>query len=1189
MFLKGDIYTSSGALKLYHCWTDKVTKFDSSAFYNWEQDNMPVYDLEERTYYLWEKLGYPTSSIPGVALVVSADASDNDVQCNKNIFRTVSAAIEALPQTINFPIIIEVANFGQLGDLVLDNYKFGSKGSLEIINRNFAKADTLASATFSSTIAGGPYTTRDFGLNFASGDLVTGNTYNYLSSNYIPGSFALFGLEVDFNPRYQFRDSSCLSISSTVFSSITDQRLINNLNGFVSLHRGTADYGNAKLGKSTLIVDSKNTMSPYAGGADFIAFKSYDLNSDSFESISTYDVSTIDNLNSNSHLYLNAYSDKYFTNLYQSVTNIVPSRGVFFGNKFNKVVISNCDGPIYLRNFFLDGSGANKTGNNVGVEVDNCTNVYLENMVSTRYRKAGFLFNNSKVNLLRGCVATRIYDFDSANVRLTGLWNTKRKLDIFNSAKGYPNLDESAGIISNNSFINVSSTREFEVALQQAYISNRNSSYTGGFKFIDFLPHVNANYIFESSKNANGIILNNSVLTGGDITQISSIAHFYNHIAFDIYNNTGYGIKSSNSKISFDGRFNVYENLKGITLDSSLFEIDKLSLLYNQRVGLECNNSNVIYNKNLAPYVNAGSNYEGHQPLYFNKNGQHIVLNNSMMNPMITSAMDSLYDIMPFDNSIGVKGYLASNEIIPAIEITNNSELVLISPYLTRDANHSVGATPNLTCKGSELSVTNNSKANLKGARYGATRIFGPAGRDYHKNMAGAYAGDRSTIELNGPTVVAQYGIDLFAENYSNININPHGSKNGLELDVSAFNLTNKLNHTAVELHSTRSCVVVDNHSTFNARDLGSFKRTWDTTGSYYTTLLANSGIDYVSIGTIEPYVSAGSLQFYPNPIPITSYNDTTFPGKDSITPLTSPKFTANTNPGLYYLRNQDTTQNFDYSAVTNGGFCVRALNNSLVNVHNVNFPCGWWNCSGTHYDNTVAAANGGLCYKTFIWNIADNSQLKSSYLSVSGLYPRAAGYVGPSGFWASGASKTIASGLPVGTPDTSSVSILDYFGGSVTSINPYGKTSAQNYGPFRLYFSVNPVANALTDINSNNYAPIQQIYSQGYQPSSNLMCSGGSASSLYVFTQNKGSGNTVVASGYYYGSSMMDNAGFIRVFIDESSAETFANAKHCAVGKSGNAKLVSIYYPYTTTPLGSSNNTLGIKSINLFDLQRDN
>jgi hypothetical protein len=123
MFLKNDIYTSSGSTKLYHCWTDKVTKFDSSSFYNWEQDNLPVYDLEERTHLLWEQLGFPASSLPGVALVVSADASNNDITCNKNVFRSLSAAIEAIPQTINFPILIEVASFGNIGNIVISKFQ----------------------------------------------------------------------------------------------------------------------------------------------------------------------------------------------------------------------------------------------------------------------------------------------------------------------------------------------------------------------------------------------------------------------------------------------------------------------------------------------------------------------------------------------------------------------------------------------------------------------------------------------------------------------------------------------------------------------------------------------------------------------------------------------------------------------------------------------------------------------------------------------------------------------------------------------------------------------------------------------------------------------------------------------------------------------------------------------------------
>ena len=48
-FNQNDIYTSSGSLRVYNSWTPYVSKFDTSSFYNWEQDNLPLYDLEERT------------------------------------------------------------------------------------------------------------------------------------------------------------------------------------------------------------------------------------------------------------------------------------------------------------------------------------------------------------------------------------------------------------------------------------------------------------------------------------------------------------------------------------------------------------------------------------------------------------------------------------------------------------------------------------------------------------------------------------------------------------------------------------------------------------------------------------------------------------------------------------------------------------------------------------------------------------------------------------------------------------------------------------------------------------------------------------------------------------------------------------------------------------------------------------
>ena len=58
---------------------------------------------------------------------------------------------------------------------------------------------------------------------------------------------------------------------------------------------------------------------------------------------------------------------------------------------------------------------------------------------------------------------------------------------------------------------------------------------------------------------------------------------------------------------------------------------------------------------------------------------------------------------------------------------------------------------------------------------------------------------------------------------------------------------------------------------------------------------------------------------------------------------------------------------------------------------------------------------------------------------------------------------------------------------------------------------------------------------------------------------------------------------------MDNSAADTFANAKHCSVGKSNNAKVVSITLPYSLVNFGDSATTYGIPSLNMFDPERYN
>ncbi|MHA2201731.1 MAG: hypothetical protein ACXABN_17810, partial [Candidatus Thorarchaeota archaeon] len=146
-FYADDLYTASAGVTIYNYWNPYVTKHDTSSFYNWEQDNLPLYDLEERTYYLWEKFGYPLSAVPSMALLVSASVPTNS-PLSSNVFTSVSAAIEALPEIIRMPTLIEVALSGNMGELNLNNIKCEDDGALEIINRGFGSILSTSSGDY---------------------------------------------------------------------------------------------------------------------------------------------------------------------------------------------------------------------------------------------------------------------------------------------------------------------------------------------------------------------------------------------------------------------------------------------------------------------------------------------------------------------------------------------------------------------------------------------------------------------------------------------------------------------------------------------------------------------------------------------------------------------------------------------------------------------------------------------------------------------------------------------------------------------------------------------------------------------------------------------------------------------------------------------------------------------------------
>jgi hypothetical protein len=982
-----------------------------------------------------------------------------------------------------------------------------------------------------------------------------------------------------------------MSISAAVFSGTRDIRfsgvgsLSPKLNAYVSIRPResiTNDITrNYPFSRSNLVIDSYNsTTQPYQTG------NNYGINFTPYERSASPDAS--DEINSKDASTLNTYTNpNTLINLGSGWDSGAYYNGLYYGNKIKKISVRNCAGPIFIRNFFLDGEGASRSDNQYGVDVFNCPNTYLENIVVAKFRKAGFNFNNSNVTLLRGCVASRIYDF-LGTTRKTESYSIRRNTLTFSSLSSVLNDDESAGIVANNSTITVSSTHVRDYALMKSILGASHNPLPASY------------YIFEFNNNANGIVLNNSTLIGGKSLDINYNTNCIDHeIDFRFHQNVGHGIVANNSKISLDGRIKLSENLNGMMLNNSVFEIDRLLAIMNQNYGVKSFNSKIVYNKNLARFHNSGSRYA--PMIEFSQNGMHLLLDNSNMMPVIASGIEENYERLFFFSPIraNLEGTDYDRGVVEAIKIQNNSNVTFISPFIAR--HNGYNDDPNRTfygIKGSEIHAINNSTVNLRGTKYYCSKVLGTNLDEIQvdRGLAAICAENNSTVKIDGPTVIAKFGVDLLADHNSKVIIGPPKDSFDQNIDSSSINLTDPRNHTAVELHALRACVVADNNSEISIKDLGSYRSNWS--GSIDgSAIYAGSGPDYYVLNT--DIVKFGSLQFYPNPTTAGGIeyaapgNSTGIKGQNLYSKLYTNNFKNTDNftsgsRGLYFLQDLTTTP-LGFSAVTYGGMCVRAQNNSIVNVHNVNFPAGWWSPSNAYYDGVTPFDSGAACSRLFIWNIADNSQLKASYLSISGTYPKNAGYAGPFGYWVSGATNKAASGLPSATPDTSSLSVLDIFGQNPSSLS-YTTTAADNFGVFRLYFSVDPMVNSLIYVASpvaTSYGIIPQIYAQGYQPSSNMICSG-PASSMYLACKQRNSAGAIQPSGYYYGEDMVINSQYQRVLLDESAANTFANAKHCAAGKSNAAKTVAIYYPYRLVNQGDSAATWGIGSVNMFDIERN-
>jgi hypothetical protein len=714
--------------------------------------------------------------------------------------------------------------------------------------------------------------------------------------------------------------------------------------------------------------------------------------------------------------------------------------GCVYTNSLSKISIQNCDGPIYVRNFFVDGdAGELGTGTDRGIDVHN-SNVVLENCSVVRCNEAGFSLKNSKVILSRAAFAYRIYKRINATTRLD------------NSVIG-------AGFDITDSDVTVSSVQG-------------GSTGTGG---VDY-QGSGVDVVICASRCRQGMRVVNSQLVGG-YGRIDPFAEGTGGIfTFELNQTTGLAMNSSNFP-RVENLLDLYGNSIGITARSSELAFKELCVEDQKNKGVSVNNSTLTYLVNvgsgtLTDVSATAFTTDGQQvrkQIDFANNSQHIVLENQSKFDVALRNNSPYYfgqtSLSTVHSAVQIGDY---SGITPAVDVRDSSHAEFINTkFLPRDAAHSPNNKP---AYGVGARATKNSDVTFYGTGSGCTFLMGPPGLIYQQYAAGLYADDNSEINLHGPTFIGQFGVDVLAENGSILNICPPKGRSEFAYDIDYFNLADTLNHTSVELHSTRACLVANKNSVINLTDIGDYNHYWPS-GTEGAAILAAGVQDYPSesVYGLSAYTGYGSLQFYPNPTNSTIVGDANaddlvagygygaytgidfypkFTGKIDMNQLINTDAFLNVTPGSWASTST--------SSLSLGGMCVRAVEDSQVNVLNVHFPVG--PVSGV-MEHPYYNANGE-CTRLLIWNIADNSKLNAAYCSVSGTFPGDCTYHGPSALWVSSSvydqastEYHVAYGAPSGTPDTGTLSVLDTFGaGSGVWTVPSGVGVND---PFGRYFPV--------------------------------------------------------------------------------------------------------------------------------------
>lgn len=1285
-FDSDDLYTVSAGTLITDYWNPFVIKHDNQSFYNWEQDNLPLHDLEERTNYLWEKLGWPTSSLPGMVLAVSSSIPSHlDVSCN--FFLDVSSALKALPEVIRMPVCVEVCTSGNLGDLNLDNVRFEGDGALEIINRVGIRFIGANDSTLSS--------------------IVTNRNANVPQATSLVSSMDAY---------QKYTDTSCLLGSSNDIPFGTVGTTDGVSRGFLQVRermRATDSHRPALL-NDIIGTSMVHSTSPFKWKAIPIGVNRF-AGSTVDDTAETLDLSVLGRDNAKGENVIEYDSPRGDEPIFiktHIVNDETPVHGVLTNNYFRRVRISNCGGPIYLRSFVVDPAEQSQTGAytyshsyDEGILIENSNGITLENCGVMRARGCGLRLNSSRVDLRRGFASSRNYEVLGSTSRSEG----------------------SVGIQANNSTIEVKTDSYvsggeyfFHVQHNDIGLELNNSLLTGGDSYKDtWLVTVADPTVLNFSHNKIGVKGKSSVIS------VDGLISTYTNLV---------GMRLQDTTFEIDG-FNCDGN-QDVGLE-----------LYNSNVIYGVNEWRVPLGS-LPVYTDSDTSHfipKAYQ-IAFAVNGQHISSYGSTFKPKRLSSRSYNYvDTLPiivFKDHFGHDAFIdnfqnnTGTSLKPGVFLDNSDfelchtkmfaphTINLESAQLSRNGLH-LYTNHNKGSLGQLIKAKNGSNVVFKGSSGGATFLVGH-GQDGKvrdlKAISNIYVSDNSTCKLLGKTFIAQGGTAALAENNSTIYMGPLEDPDG-SLAVSSWDLSNVENHANIEIHSSHDMLIANNKSTITMRDIGDYALIWSgsdvnpSASDYYTAsslttpnlVTAGGGIstNYANIRDLSSFTSHGSLIMLPNSINsrgsdnegVTSligisnayYNNlhANTPDENNlefnpVTPIgnghhASVLLTSYSNLSEdEFIRGSSSPSLSGYEyGLSHGGVCVKAMNGSHVNCTNVHFVPGPTLTDKPFLDSPSLAENAAGCYNLRIWNFGKNSSFNSSFLSVSGNYPSVAPYWGPQSYhikpgttWYYGEGNHNTSAVAytafssfewqydddgtirMESSNLGNTAVLDTFGDTCdASASPrfdhtlaqnrykgnylsstglsafdqkafdtdgskpglvgdqvygmYGVDGPFNRGPFRFYFAIDPKASLLhySDSDVTDKRPYQ-LLSQGYHLSGNCTAIDDDAPfspSPYGVLNNldliqasgAGTGSFELAmSGYYHVSAFVDTTFKDRIIIDESTSNTFANAKHCSYTFDGRPPLLTIYRsnisPEGEMSLGTAGLGKGIRSVNIFDTGRE-